>query len=387
MGGGKIPGPSKEENALKRQQADLLKQQGDILQEQIRRQDLLAPILFRQAGLVPTYGDIQKRRPTGGIDGITGQPLYEDYTERGIIGFEEGPPTPEQLAAKREAELLEEQYNIDRIMRPAQLEAMGYKGIFDESGKLTGIEKAPLSENDQLRQEAETEFLKRQRAALRGELPVAPGLIRDLDSQQRLLQERMRQQLGTGWETSTAGIQAQGEYMSRRNDALEAARRGDLASAGQLAQAANERIYEARDNAFTAAQILGTPSVQTAASLSGLAAGGRTSANLSQLLGVINPGGALGVGGGGGGGAGTLGSLAEQLGTLSGQLGATRIQNAQLQNQQKQQRRAQAGAIGGAAGGVIGGIIGAIPTFGIGAGAGAAIGGALGSGIGYGAAG
>ena len=406
MGAGKVPKPSAQENALKQQQADLLKQQGDMMQESIRRQDLLAPLMYKQAGLEPIY-EGQRGSEAITADALRGRgySFIQDASGKitqasdgagnmldlssgmlpavggngNIVGFREGPPTPEQLAARREAELMEKQYKLQELMFPHQLEAMGYQASYDPQGQLSGISKAPLSEADQYRQSAELAFLKRQDAALKGELPVAPGLMRDLDAQKAHLDEKLRKQLGTGYETSSPGIQALGEYMGRRNDSLESARRGDLGQAGAFAQASNDRIFGARDNAFNAASILGTPTLQSMSALAPLAAGGRSAANMATMMGLVG-----GQGGQGGGSGGTLGDLANQLGTLSGQLGATRMNQAQMENQARQQRRQQASMIGSTAGAVLGGVVGAIPTFGIGAPAGAAIGGALGGGIGYG---
>lgn len=56
-GGGEVaaPQPSEAEQNLQQQQADLLQQQTTILQQQYAQQQLLAPILYKQAGLTPTY--------------------------------------------------------------------------------------------------------------------------------------------------------------------------------------------------------------------------------------------------------------------------------------------------------------------------------------------
>ena len=408
MGAGKVPKPSAQENALKQQQADLLKQQGDMMQESIRRQDLLAPLMYKQAGLEPIY-EGQRGSEAITADALRGRgySFIQDASGKitqasdgagnmldlssgmlpavggngNIVGFREGPPTPEQLAARREAELMEKQYKLQELMFPHQLEAMGYQASYDPQGQLSGISKAPLSEADQYRQSAELAFLKRQDAALKGELPVAPGLMRDLDAQKAHLDEKLRKQLGTGYETSSPGIQALGEYMGRRNDSLESARRGDLGQAGAFAQASNDRIFGARDNAFNAASILGTPTLQSMSALAPLAAGGRSAANMATMMGLV---GGQGGPGGGGGGAGTLGDLAAQLGTLSGQLGATRMNQAQMENQARQQRKSQAAALGSGIGAVAGGVIGTYALPGIGSAAGAAMGGALGGGLGYG---
>lgn len=60
MGGDRtpqIPGPSPTEVALQEQQRSTLALQQQIIEKQIKTQDLLAPILYRQAGIQPTYDE------------------------------------------------------------------------------------------------------------------------------------------------------------------------------------------------------------------------------------------------------------------------------------------------------------------------------------------
>ena len=52
-GGGKAPGPSAEELAIRREELDILRSQNDVFTEQVRVQNLLAPFLFGEAGLNP----------------------------------------------------------------------------------------------------------------------------------------------------------------------------------------------------------------------------------------------------------------------------------------------------------------------------------------------
>jgi len=86
LGGGggdvNVPGPTEEERDLQRQQTEILKQQHVIIERQVRQQDLLAPILFEEAGIIPT------------IDPETGE----------IIGFE---TDPEQAALKEQRSEIE----------------------------------------------------------------------------------------------------------------------------------------------------------------------------------------------------------------------------------------------------------------------------------------
>lgn len=57
--------PTEEEKALTATQTDILRQQKDIIEQSYKQQQLIAPYLFKQAGLVPTYGE------NGEITGFT----------------------------------------------------------------------------------------------------------------------------------------------------------------------------------------------------------------------------------------------------------------------------------------------------------------------------
>jgi hypothetical protein len=167
-GGGttvQAPQPSPEERALQKEQVELLREQRAMLSQQRAEFDLLAPTLFKEAGLKPTY---------------------------------------------------------------------------DASGKLIGLEELTLDELSPEKREAreiETLFRQRSLAALKGELPVNPALLTQLEKEEMTLNETLRRNLGTGFETSTPGIEARGEFGRRRSDILEASRRGDLTLAEQLGQA------------------------------------------------------------------------------------------------------------------------------------------------------
>jgi hypothetical protein len=76
------PGPTEEELALTRQQTEILKQQTDILQSQFAQQELLAPFLFEEAGIIPD------------VDPDTGE----------ILGFEIDPEREALNVRQRELE-------------------------------------------------------------------------------------------------------------------------------------------------------------------------------------------------------------------------------------------------------------------------------------------
>jgi hypothetical protein len=173
-GGGSVsvPGPSAEERALQAEQTTLLREQRDILKEQTRTQNLLAPYLYKDAGITPI---LNTRDPA------TGLLKNPDMAEGAIIDFE-----------------------------------------------------AQADPNKEMEQQINTKLLQRSLAALNGELPVDPALLRDLGEQETALRETLRKNLGTGYETSTPGIETLAEFTKRSSELKDAARRGDLSLAESL---------------------------------------------------------------------------------------------------------------------------------------------------------
>lgn len=150
--------PSAEERALQQEQVQLLREQRGITQEQMRQQELLAPLMYEQFGISPQK-DAQGR--------ITGFTRREDPQER----------------------------EIQSLLRGRTL------------------------------------------AALKGDLPVDPGLERQLKEGRVTLEEQLRKQLGTGFSTSSAGIEALANFDQRAKELQSAARTGQLTLAEQLQQA------------------------------------------------------------------------------------------------------------------------------------------------------
>lgn len=71
-------------------------------------------------------------------------------------------------------------------------------------------------------------FANRTRAALAGGLPDDPALLRTIQEQQLQTEARLRGELGTGYATSTPGIQALADWDKRKAELLYAARQNDL---------------------------------------------------------------------------------------------------------------------------------------------------------------
>jgi hypothetical protein len=131
------------------------------------------------------------------------------------------------------AGVVREQLGVYDLLSPILYEQAGLKPTMDAQGNITGFEKLGDPLGDKYKQ-IEGMFADRTLSALKGELPVDPGLMRDLGEQEQQLRESMFKQLGPGWETSTPGIEALGDFMERKNILIEQARRGDLSMASQL---------------------------------------------------------------------------------------------------------------------------------------------------------
>jgi len=189
----RFPGPSEAETALQNEQVKLLRDQRDILSEQIRQQNLLAPLLWNAAGVKPIYGE------AANLPELQGK--LDDLRAK----LEKNPKNAALQTQVRDA-----QARVDAGKKQIQ-----------------GFEEIP-NELQSLRQQIEKGGLDRSLAALKGELPVNPALLRDLSDQEAVLNESLRKQLGPGYEQSTAGQNALGEFLQRKESLLDASRRDDL---------------------------------------------------------------------------------------------------------------------------------------------------------------
>ena len=116
---------------------------------------------------------------------------------------------------------------------------LGQQGFeFNEQGEIVEVEDSRVGEIRRLTEE-------RQLAALRGELPVDPGLERNIVEAEEELRGQLAQQLGPGFETSSAGIEALSNLRQRAEEIRANVRRGEITTgealrqsqAGALAQA------------------------------------------------------------------------------------------------------------------------------------------------------
>jgi hypothetical protein len=319
MGGGskvKYPGPSAQELALQQQQTALLQQQQAAIAQGMREQSLLAPYLYQQLGLSPTY------------DPATGE----------IAGFSQLPGFAEQNEALRNFQFeqtqgLLEQQRLSKLLQPFQFKAMGVTPQYDEAGKITGFIESTDPLDVQGREIARLQQ-ERSLAALRGELPVDPALYQELGQQQELIEETLRRQLGPGYTTSTPGSETLMDFAQRRSMVLDAARRGDLTLAEQLSLArgsSNQQTEFARQ-ALRAGVGAGAQEPNTGA--------------YQQAL--------MTLGGRGFGNAAQLGSLFSSINEPLGQLGQWRGQQFQAAVSKAQAKAAEMESYGKIGGSVAG---------------------------------
>lgn len=223
MGGStnvEAPQPSPQERALQTEQLSILREQRDLTQ-------LLLPATLRLSGFEPTFSE-QNQIPNPEFAKIQGNitRLESGISGGGRLGGALGAAAADPGVLKQ---LKEQLSNTPEFI--------------NTGGRITGVTQIE-DPNRPLREEIETGFLERTRAALAGELPVNPALLRELGEQEETLRETLRKQLGPGFETSSPGIEALATQSQRREELIEGARRGDLTLAEQLGiarQGSNEQ--------------------------------------------------------------------------------------------------------------------------------------------------
>jgi len=174
--------------------------------------------------LYRTYGDIALEGTKGGSVSVPG-------------------PTPQQIEAqnlqnqllKQQVELQQRQYGEQQVIAPMLYQQMGYTPQYDSTGKLTGLTQTPeMQAQMQAKNQITEAYNQRQLAALRGELPVDPGLMIDLNRQEQSQKATLASQFGQGGQGGTGATQSMDTFNARKMAILEGARRGDLTLAEQL---------------------------------------------------------------------------------------------------------------------------------------------------------
>jgi len=150
------------------------------------------------------------------------------------------PTAEERRLQKIQADSAEEQLRLGReqqddtaALTPLLLEEYGLTKTIDPVTGKPVYTKTPNALIDK-RKEIEGMQLDRSLKALKGELPVTETLAKELQLGERTLDERLSKQLGSGWETTTAGIQAKAEYQRMSTSLKEAEQKDQLTTAEAL---------------------------------------------------------------------------------------------------------------------------------------------------------
>lgn len=187
-GSSKAPQPSAEEKALYATQNELLKQQ-------LAETKTLSPMIYKQLGMKPVTDD-------------KGATTWVEMT------------ADDKLAA----------------MTPSERSALEY----DMLRKGMDINGNKISEEDMLsrmlpleKQTYETQKVSNDRymKALKGELPISPGLEAELKDQEGMMEETLKRKLGADWMLSTPGQKAYQSMKQKTDLVREEARRGEIESA------------------------------------------------------------------------------------------------------------------------------------------------------------
>jgi hypothetical protein len=150
-------------------------------------------------------------------------------------------PSPEERALqKSQSDLLNLQRDIimqqreqQKVLLPFLADQEGYDITLDEDGNIKTIGKR-YDRAEDLRKQLDEGLAERSLKALRGELDVDPQLENALKEQETNLRERLKHQFGAGYETSTPGIQALGDFFKQGEELRAGARRGELTLSEQL---------------------------------------------------------------------------------------------------------------------------------------------------------
>lgn len=206
------PKPSAAEQRAFTSQADLLDLFRQQLQEQGVESRYLQPLLYDELGLTPTYADVPAQVSGSELKAALGKKSGKGINDTSMYSL---------------ADALALAGNKQNVVQGLFANRQGTK-------QLTGLTKNPETQAELNRKEIERLGTERELAALRGELPLNPGLLSDLDKQERQMRLALTKQLGPGWETSTPGIEATRQFNLMKNTVLENARRGDLTLADAL---------------------------------------------------------------------------------------------------------------------------------------------------------
>lgn len=222
-GGAPAPAqPTPEERRLQGIQAQAAQEQLILAREQRADTEALTPLLLQEYGLNrvekvsqadPRLAGLQAERATLAQQ-LAALPAVKRAGPRGTIVTLLNP----------EARAIQ-----DRI-KTMDSEIAG----LDPGGRKSYTYEKTEDDMTKKRKEIEGMQLDRSLKALKGELPVTATLAKELELGKRTLAEKLSRQLGPGWETSSAGIQANAEYDRMATSLREAEQKDQLTTAEAL---------------------------------------------------------------------------------------------------------------------------------------------------------
>jgi len=321
MGGGstevKAQAPSPEETALRKEQIALAQQQRQIIDETMRQQNLLAPYLLEQQGYRPVYSQVDPAAAARASEIDARTATLQQLIGQGSQGSQGGQQVWQRTSSNTfsdgsrtlSADQLQQmggQFNqqLDAYVASGPstpgTDVSGYQSELTRlqeergtladrltGGKITGYELLPEVKAHQERmkqlqaQQDDITGLMQERTlkALRGELPVDPALERQLSEGRQTLASTLRSNLGSGYETSTPGIQALADYDKRAEELRMASRKDELYNTNQLQLAGQQfgtqldqmrfgNVVGIQNQPFQGAQALGQSSSMLNAPLS-----------------------------------------------------------------------------------------------------------------------
>ena len=179
------------------------------------------------------------------IDVVSGKTIYEDsFDYCGKVTQCKGGSTTVNYPgpSPQETELLELQIeqlkdmNADvDALRPYLLQSMGLKDVNGKFIKMSDEEYYDsLSELDQGGYDLAMAATERSLKAYAGELEISPALEKSLENRRTELVENLSRNLGSGWQGTTAGIQAMAQFDESAELIREEARSGIISGAGGM---------------------------------------------------------------------------------------------------------------------------------------------------------
>lgn len=234
--GGATSGMSPEERELIQLQTLLLGDAVAANRSSRELQELLTPILLEEAGYTATRATADVINPEYTKAKKARDKVFDTITskEKGKYFARASDGTVRLSKAGRESKDKGIYQSFADRANKAEKQLRSVERYSQRVGDITSLSRVETPAEN-LREENEQLLLERQNSALRGELPVNPALLSSLDEQEEELKASLLENLGTGFETSTPGIEALANFEEKKQAILEASRRDDIASAGGLA--------------------------------------------------------------------------------------------------------------------------------------------------------